>query len=330
MLARFLQQRFAYGWQLYCWLGMHPLRFQIGARRSSAGVPLNKVSEQADLYYTDVLAAYRDILRRQSREREMIHIVEACCLPGQVEAVTAAYWMRRSHGGPPGASRRLWPEGRWEYPWVVAHLGVEPGMRVLDVGAENSFLPIYLASLGCDVLAVDAWLGSYGEYFTAQVLDRCVDGTFEITVTGPDGRSGRVRWQHQDATALTLPDESFDRVVCISVIEHIPDDRAAIREMARVLRPGGLLALTTPCGPAYQQPGDHPHHKDETGRWTGDLDRVYSAEALQERLVGPSGLVPVDVPAWDRVDWRRLNRLQMVGEYHDYATAAVFLTRPAG
>ncbi|MGP3911375.1 class I SAM-dependent methyltransferase [Nonomuraea sp. 10N515B] len=52
----------------------------------------------------------------------------------------------------------------------------------------------------------------------------------------PDLREG-------DAQALDLPDDTFDTVVCTFSLCGIPDDRQAISEMARVLRPGGLLLL---------------------------------------------------------------------------------------
>jgi SAM-dependent methyltransferase len=45
---------------------------------------------------------------------------------------------------------------------------------------------------------------------------------------------------------LPFADGSFDRVVCTEVLEHIPDDRATIREMVRVLRPGGTVAVGVP------------------------------------------------------------------------------------
>ena len=49
-----------------------------------------------------------------------------------------------------------------------------------------------------------------------------------------------------DACQLDLADESFDLVVSSECIEHTPDPRGAIREMVRVLKPGGALVLTTP------------------------------------------------------------------------------------
>jgi SAM-dependent methyltransferase len=56
----------------------------------------------------------------------------------------------------------------------------------------------------------------------------------------------RMEWQVADATALPFPDASFDVVVSMSVLEHIPDGRwrIAFREIHRVLRPGGVAVIT--------------------------------------------------------------------------------------
>lgn len=52
--------------------------------------------------------------------------------------------------------------------------------------------------------------------------------------------------RHGDATALCFADASLDAILCLDVLEHVPDFRAALREFARVLRPGGVLLLTVP------------------------------------------------------------------------------------
>jgi SAM-dependent methyltransferase len=49
-----------------------------------------------------------------------------------------------------------------------------------------------------------------------------------------------------DALSLPFPSASFDRIIAAEVLEHIPDDRGAIAELARVLRPGGSMAVTVP------------------------------------------------------------------------------------
>lgn len=49
-----------------------------------------------------------------------------------------------------------------------------------------------------------------------------------------------------DVTALPLPDRSVDLVICSHVLEHVGDDRAALRELARVLRPRGVAIIMVP------------------------------------------------------------------------------------
>jgi SAM-dependent methyltransferase len=50
-----------------------------------------------------------------------------------------------------------------------------------------------------------------------------------------------------DATVLPFADSSFDKVIAAEVLEHILDDQRAMNELARVLRPGGVLAVTVPA-----------------------------------------------------------------------------------
>jgi SAM-dependent methyltransferase len=52
-----------------------------------------------------------------------------------------------------------------------------------------------------------------------------------------------------DITRCPLPDNCLDAVVMLNVLEHIRDDRRALREVFRILRPGGLLIMEVPAGP---------------------------------------------------------------------------------
>lgn len=49
-----------------------------------------------------------------------------------------------------------------------------------------------------------------------------------------------------DAHHLPFPDATFDHVICSEVLEHIPDDVTVLRDIVRVLRPGGTLVVTVP------------------------------------------------------------------------------------
>ena len=59
-------------------------------------------------------------------------------------------------------------------------------------------------------------------------------------------RSPSLHFQQGDATQLPFADASFDVVTCQTVLIHLPDVPAALREMTRVLKPGGLLAVAEP------------------------------------------------------------------------------------
>jgi len=91
--------------------------------------------------------------------------------------------------------------------------------------------------------------------------------------------------------ALRLPfaDASFDRVIAAEVLEHIPDDSSAMAELARVLRPGGTMAVTVPrLGPeAVNWALSEEYHNVPGGHV-----RIYRRSTLLSRL-GGAGLRPV-------------------------------------
>ena len=62
----------------------------------------------------------------------------------------------------------------------------------------------------------------------------------------PGVPSNLVRFMQGDATELPLPDDSFDVVTCQTVLMHLPRPAAALREMVRITRPGGLLVCVEP------------------------------------------------------------------------------------
>jgi SAM-dependent methyltransferase len=60
------------------------------------------------------------------------------------------------------------------------------------------------------------------------------------------GKANSAGIRREDLTALTFPDASFDVILSLEVLEHVPDYKAALRECARVLCPGGTFLLTAP------------------------------------------------------------------------------------
>jgi arsenite methyltransferase len=109
-------------------------------------------------------------------------------------------------------------------------LGLAPGMRVLDVAAGKGTSALFLArTLGCAVVGVD--------YAEASVREAA-------TSAEAAGLADLVRFEQGDAERLDFPDGAFDAAICECAFCTFPDKRAAAQELARVLRPGGVLGLS--------------------------------------------------------------------------------------
>jgi SAM-dependent methyltransferase len=78
-----------------------------------------------------------------------------------------------------------------------------------------------------------------------EFLQRKLKALPNISYLSIDLESG-LAMKKMDVTKLDLPDNSYDVIFCNHVFEHIPDDRAAMRELHRVLKPGGWAILQTP------------------------------------------------------------------------------------
>lgn len=86
---------------------------------------------------------------------------------------------------------------------------------------------------------------------------------------------------YDDMTRSALPDAAFDAVVAVEVLEHVEDDAAFVRQVHRVLKPGGSFLMTTPNGDVV--PNTNPDHR-----------RHYTRRQLAERLESCFPRVRVD------------------------------------
>jgi SAM-dependent methyltransferase len=117
-------------------------------------------------------------------------------------------------------------------------LGLRAGDLVLDLGCGFGRHAFEAARRGADVIALDAGAGEVegvASIFAAMLEAGELDPS-EVRVGTVQG----------DGLRLPFGDRVFDRVICSEVLEHLPDDRTAMGELARVLRPGGTMAITVP------------------------------------------------------------------------------------
>jgi len=98
--------------------------------------------------------------------------------------------------------------------------------------------------------------------------------------------------------------ESFDTITSVSMVEHIPEDRGAIRKMCDVLKPGGSLLLSVPCAATeFQEYLDFNEYglltADESGFVFGQ--RFYDEESLRQRIFSITG-EPVHYAVYGEVE----------------------------
>jgi len=136
---------------------------------------------------------------------------------------------------------------RWEYPWALENAGLVESdgiaiknlgkLKVLDVGCGKAPFLVYLGILGCRAYGSDPGGGKGIDGFW---------GDFDKDF----GKPYIKKLRQETMSKLSWPDDYFDRVFCLSVIEHLSEKevKAGIKQMRRVLKPGGLLLITLDNG----------------------------------------------------------------------------------
>jgi SAM-dependent methyltransferase len=106
--------------------------------------------------------------------------------------------------------------------------------------------------------------------------------------------------QHMDITDVPFKDDAFDLIICVHVLEHVADDRRAMREMARVLRPGGSAMILVPIvleQPTLEDPAINTPEERKRHYWQADHVRLYGGD-FRDRLAEEGFDVTVD--SWIR------------------------------
>jgi ubiquinone/menaquinone biosynthesis C-methylase UbiE len=183
---------------------------------------------------------------------------------GAAAVVAAALWWRKNPSACP-YGQRFWVEA--PHPLITRArlreiLEPQPREHLLEIGPGTGYYTRDLAD----------WVGEQGtvEIFDIQqeMLDHTIRAARERGLWNVNPTRG-------DAQQLPWDDDSFDAVILVTVLGEIPDQDAALREIARVLRPSGRLIVGELFGDPHMVP-------------LGSLKRRAEAAGLRfERRVGP-------------------------------------------
>jgi SAM-dependent methyltransferase len=145
----------------------------------------------------------------------------------------------------------------------ITHLLDDPSNRdCLDIGADNGVISLLLRQLG-------------GRWSSADLDERAVASIRELVGD---------RVYRLDGARTPFPDRSFDQVVIVDYLEHITEDRAFARELARIVRPGGDVIVNVP----HLKPGSVLNRARDaiglTDAWHGHVRPGYTLEQLRDLL----------------------------------------------
>lgn len=173
-----------------------------------------------------------------------------------------------------------------ELSWIIDYVTprFQEHLQYLDIGTGESPLPTFLCAHSC---------------WEITCLDKCPwvrkQYSFSAKIDGAADRRKRFRVIEADLLEANLPEESFDLITSVSVIEHFEgsSDSAAMKATARLLRPGGRLILTTLVNEPFST--EFYLKKSVYGvQFRGSpvfYQRHYDLRNLAERVIQPSGLL---------------------------------------
>ncbi|MCG6154845.1 class I SAM-dependent methyltransferase [Rubinisphaera margarita] len=163
---------------------------------------------------------------------------------------------------------------------------------VLDIACGTGYGTETLASFGAQVAGVD---------IDPRTIDLCRE-----TIKRPE-----CQFLVGSGTEIPCSDESFDTVVSFQTIEHIKDHEGFVRELRRVLLPGGTCVITTPNRLLRLQPGQRP--------WNRFHVREYDAVQLEELLRRVFSSVDIQgvsaPPAIMKLEHARLSSARRIAKY---------------
>lgn len=157
--------------------------------------------------------------------------------------------------------------------WMFLRRYLHPGpLRTLDAGSGSGAMALYAAKRGNQVIGVS--LSERDNRVAGERADI-------LNISNTRFVSGDLRQLDTLAAAW----EPFDQIICFETIEHIRDDKKLLQDLSSILKPGGILILTTPYKHYNPLPGDGLSETEDGGhvRWG------YTHEEMRE-LMHDAGL----------------------------------------
>jgi cyclopropane fatty-acyl-phospholipid synthase-like methyltransferase len=148
----------------------------------------------------------------------------------------------------------------WLAEWLAGAMGLQPGMRVLDLGCGRALSSIFLRrEFGVQVWAADLWF-SASENLQRIRDAEASDGVFPI---------------HANARSLPFAAEFFDAIVCIASFPYYGTDDLFLSYLARFVKPGGPVGI---AGEGFMREIEGPVPEHLRGWWTPDLRCVHTVD----------------------------------------------------
>ncbi|MEX0899254.1 MAG: bifunctional demethylmenaquinone methyltransferase/2-methoxy-6-polyprenyl-1,4-benzoquinol methylase UbiE [Gammaproteobacteria bacterium] len=193
-------------------------------------------------------------------------------------------------------THRLWKR------FATRLLNVRPGQAILDLAGGTGDIARLIAPQ----------VGARGKIVVADINEAMLErGRRRLA---DRGIAGNVEFVLADAQALPFPDRSFDGMVIAFGLRNVTDKDAALREMYRVLRPGGqamVLEFSTPTLPGLASLYDLYSFKvlPKMGELiAGDADSYrYLAESIRMHPDQPTLRAMMEAAGFERCDWHDLN-----------------------
>jgi ubiquinone/menaquinone biosynthesis C-methylase UbiE len=143
-----------------------------------------------------------------------------------------ALWWRKNPSACP-YSQRFWVEA--PHPFITRSrlreiLDPKPGQRILEVGPGTGYYTLEVAE----------WVGSEGGVDILDIQRDMLDHTMRRAA---EEGIENITPTEADARAMPYEDGTFDAAFLVTVLGEVPDQDAAVRELSRVLRPGGRLVV---------------------------------------------------------------------------------------